>query len=228
MIPRVDGTLDRYDVLQRFGSKWYRVPADGQMTTDDLIRADLEVDVADAFGEPGSARRHKVLADLGTMGITRGSAYDVEDVADMVQQTGSPLPKFGDKYYVKKMNIPERARSEALANDFYELLGIPVPEVAVGKDGTTISSKLVGDTVPFNPNNPAHIAAAQDGFIGDAWLANWDVIGLSFDNIQIDSDGNAWRIDAGGSLRSGGRRANRRAPRSGPTSANSTRCGTRR
>ena len=98
------------------------------------------------------------------------------------------------------MNVPERARNEALANDFYELLGIPVPEVAVGSDGTTISSKLVGDTVAFNPNNPAHVKAAQAGFVADAWLANWDVIGQSFDNIQIDADGNAWRIDAGGAI----------------------------
>ena len=200
MVPRVDGTLMRYEVLQRFGNKWYRVPADGQMTDDDLIRADLEVPAADAFGQPGTARRHQVVADLGTLGITRGAAFDVEDMADMVQQSASPMPQVGDKYYVKKMNVAERARSEALANDFYELLGIPVPEVAVGANGTTISSKLVGDTVAFNPNNPQHVAAAQDGFIADAWTSNWDVIGMGFDNIQIDSQGRAWRIDAGGAL----------------------------
>ena len=200
MVPRVDGTLDRYDVVQRFGNKWYRVPASGKMTDDDMMRPALEVTSDEAFGEPGTPRRQRVLADLGTVGFTRGAAFDVDDISDMVQQTGSPLPKVGDRYYVKKMNIPERARSEALANDFYELLGIPVPEVAVGADGTTISSKLVGDTVPFNSNNPQHIAAAQEGFIGDTWLSNWDVIGLSFDNVQIDQQGRAWRIDAGGAL----------------------------
>jgi hypothetical protein len=200
MIPRVDGTQGRYDVIQRQGGKWYRVPAAGQMTDGDVIRPELEVSAADAFGEVGSMRRARVVADLGTLGITRGAAFDVEDVADMTQQTASPLPGVGDKYYVKKMNIPERARSEALANDFYELLGIPVPEVAVGADGTTISSKLVGDTVDFDKTNPDHVKAVQAGFVADAWTANWDVIGYSFDNVQIDSQGRAWRIDAGGAL----------------------------
>lgn len=200
IVPRIDGTKDRYEVVQRFGTDWYRVPNDGPMTVDDTMRPELKVSPADLFGEPGSDRRQRVIADPGTQGITRGTAYDVEDFADMVQQVGSPLPKVGDKYYVKKMNIPERARSEALANDFYELLGVPVPDVAVGSDGTTISSKLVGDTIDFDPDNPAHVKAAQGGFVADAWLANWDVIGLTFDNVQIDSHGNAWRIDAGGSL----------------------------
>jgi hypothetical protein len=201
MVPRVDGTLDRYDVLQRYGNKWYRVPNKGQVSNAaDQMRPELEVTAADAFGQPGSARRHRVMSDLGTVGITRAQVFDMEAVADMVQQTASPLPGAGDKYYVKKMNIPERARSEALANDFYELLGVPVPEVAVGKDGTTLSSKIVENTTSFNPNNPDHVKAAQEGFITDAWLANWDVIGQSYDNIQVDEDGRVWRIDAGGSL----------------------------
>ena len=200
MVPRLDGTPGRYDVLQRMGSKWYRVPESGSMTVDDLFRPELEVDPESAFGAPGSDRRQKVVADLGTLAVERSSEFDAEDVASMMQATASPLPKVGDRFYVKTMNIPERARNEALANDFYELLGIPVPDVAVGKDGKTISSKLVDGTVAFDPANPAHVKAAQEGFVADAWLANWDVIGLEFDNIQIDNEGRAWRIDAGGAL----------------------------
>jgi hypothetical protein len=37
------------------------------------------------------------------------------------------------------------------------------------------------------------------GFAADAWLANWDVAGLTYDNI-VSSDGRPVRIDAGGSL----------------------------
>ena len=200
VVPSMDGTKGRYDTIIKALGSWYRVPQSGSMTVDDLFRPELKVDPANAFGDPGTPRRHTVLADLGTHGTLTGNEFDAEDIARMVQQTASPLPKVGDRYYVKTMNLPERARNEALANDFYELLGIPVPEVAVGGDGKTISSKLVGDTVPFDPNNPAHVKAAQNGFVADAWLANWDVIGLEFDNIQIDSDGNAWRIDAGGAM----------------------------
>ena len=200
LVPRVDGTKGRYDMLLRAMGSWYRVPQSGSMTVDDLFRDELKVDPADAFGEPGSERRYRVLTDLGAHGTLTADEFDGEDVAKMVQALASPLPKVGDKYYVKTMNLPERARNEALANDFYELLGIPVPEVAVGDNGVTISSKVVGDTVPFDPNNMAHVAAVRKGFVGDAWLANWDVIGLEFDNVQIDQDGNAWRIDAGGAL----------------------------
>ena len=170
------------------------------MTNDDLIRDDLKVTPAEAFGQPGSLRRKVVLEDLGSQAIALADGLDVEDVAGLTQKTGAALPEIGERYYVKTMNIPERARNEALANHLYELLGVPVPDVAVGADGKTVSSKLIGDKFDFDVNNPAHRKAAQQGFVADAFLANWDAIGLSYDNIQIDPDGNAWRIDAGGAL----------------------------
>jgi hypothetical protein len=200
MVPALDGTAGKYDVLQRLGPNWYRVPASGSMTDNDLMRADLQVDPVDAFGEPGAARRYNVLNDNGTVGVERSQGFDVNDAAEMVQQSASPLPEIGDSYYVKTMDSPERAQNEALANDFYELLGVPVPDVAVGNDGVTVSSKIVEPTVPFDPNNLDHRLAAQQGFIADAWLANWDVVGLGYDNLKVDSDGRVWRIDAGGAL----------------------------
>ena len=41
---------------------------------------------------------------------------------------------------------------------------------------------------------------AMDGFVTDAWLANWDSVGATYDNLLIDSAGRAYRIDGGGSL----------------------------
>ena len=40
----------------------------------------------------------------------------------------------------------------------------------------------------------------KEGFAVDAWLANNDVVGQNFDNMMVDSDGNAIRIDNGGAL----------------------------
>ena len=40
---------------------------------------------------------------------------------------------------------------------------------------------------------------ARPSFV-DAWLGNWDVAGLSFDNLLV-KDGKGYRIDVGGSLR---------------------------
>ena len=38
------------------------------------------------------------------------------------------------------------------------------------------------------------------GFLADAWLANWDVVGLAADNIVTGPGKKAYRIDVGGSL----------------------------
>src|SRR5690606_9227280 len=40
-----------------------------------------------------------------------------------------------------------------------------------------------------------------DGFATDAWLANWDVVGESHDNLLVSAGGKAVRIDVGGALR---------------------------
>ena len=39
----------------------------------------------------------------------------------------------------------------------------------------------------------------RDGFVADAFLANWDVIGLVYDNI-VESDDGFYRIDNGGAM----------------------------
>ena len=200
-VPRLDGTKGRQDVLYRSGPDWYRVPASGSMLdADGVLRDDLKWAATDVFGEPNSERRKAVLDDQDALGTNLGEGFEVDDLAGLIQSTGSSLPDDGDKFYVKTMSIPERARNEAMANHLYEMLGVPVPEVAVGTDGKTISSKLIPGNVPFDPSNTAHIEAAQKGFIADALLANWDAVGMTYDNMQVDADGNVWRIDAGGAL----------------------------
>lgn len=200
-VPRLDGTEGRYDVLERGpGNHWYRVPAAGTMVTDDLYDPNLAVSNEDAFGAPGSARRKAVLADDNVFAFTRDPTVSPDDLALAVRQAASTPVATGDQFYVKKMNLPERARNEALANDLYELSGTAVPEVSVGADGLTVASKLIGEKTNFDPDNPAHVKAAQGGFVFDAWLANWDAVGLGYDNMQIGPDGTAWRIDSGGAL----------------------------
>lgn len=44
---------------------------------------------------------------------------------------------------------------------------------------------LFTDEMPGKPaNGPGALAATDvtDGFVVDAWLANWDVVGLGYDN----------------------------------------------
>jgi len=43
------------------------------------------------------------------------------------------------------------------------------------------------------------VTGIAEGFGADAWLANWDVAGLGYDNLLV-KDGRAWRVDTGGAL----------------------------
>ena len=40
-----------------------------------------------------------------------------------------------------------------------------------------------------------------EGMAMDAWLGNWDVVGLTYDNLLLDEDDKAHRVDVGGALR---------------------------
>ena len=44
------------------------------------------------------------------------------------------------------------------------------------------------------------ITGVNDNFVVDAWLANWDVVGLGYDNLLVKA-GRAIRVDTGAGLR---------------------------
>jgi hypothetical protein len=111
----------------------------------------------------------------------------------------------GVEHSVKQQKSPEHARNEAMASALYRAGGIHVPPVHVGTGaegltGTQTSAPVVPGAVPFDPSNPAHVAAVRRGFAMDAWLGNWSAVGLSNENIVIGPDGTAHRINVGGSL----------------------------
>jgi hypothetical protein len=66
--------------------------------------------------------------------------------------------------------------------------------------GIGVASKWLGDTTPLDPSNPSHVAAVQAQFGAHALLANWDAIGLGFDNTVIGPQGQAIMVDPGGAL----------------------------
>jgi 8-oxo-dGTP pyrophosphatase MutT (NUDIX family) len=113
----------------------------------------------------------------------------------------------GQRYYVKKAKSAQHAANEVLANQLYAAAGVDVPEVrhgvnAPGVSGGVIVSKIVPNAksdLASKLNDGSYMHKVQDGFAVDAWLANWDVVGLGYDNI-VTADGKPWRIDAGGSL----------------------------
>ena len=111
-------------------------------------------------------------------------------------------PDTGVKWYVKRPNNPEQARNEVLAGALYRLAGIDTPELRLTRHQgqAAIASRIVDG---LESGTPAQLAAAggtAEGFVVDAWMANWDVVGMGFDNLLLKG-GRAWRVDTGGALR---------------------------
>jgi ADP-ribose pyrophosphatase YjhB (NUDIX family)/DNA polymerase III epsilon subunit-like protein/predicted DNA-binding transcriptional regulator YafY len=143
----------------------------------------------------------------GQSGSNEGGVYEDEN---------------GRQYYVKKARSQSHAENEALASAFYRFFGMPSSEVGLGtfdtdKDsepGTyNPSSSSIGsdriitpmipgaeDTLEKYTSDDSVTSQLHDGFAIDAWLANYDVMGLEFDNVVVDDNGNAYRIDPGGAL----------------------------
>ena len=107
----------------------------------------------------------------------------------------------GTKWYVKFMNNEDRVANELAAADLYRAAGVDVPDLRLlrydgGKAG--IASKIEPVTKQTAAQLKA-LAGVRESFTVDAWLANWDVIGLEYDNL-LKSGGKAFRLDTGGAL----------------------------
>lgn len=208
-VPRLDGTPGKYDILYASGGHWYRVPPhdEGHRLSDGSLSAEHRVDPINIYGPPGSDRRKALVAlgEDGVIAVHRGDGVDADQIVGLTRDTGADAPVLGDQFYIKnagKGDPVDRARNEALANMLYEMAGVPVPDVAIGDDGETVASKIVPNTTELSQhlNDDAVIKSARSNFLFDAWLANWDAVGLTYDNMKVDDEGNVFRIDAGGAL----------------------------
>ena len=107
----------------------------------------------------------------------------------------------GVEWYCKFPGNDDVAKSEVLAAKLYAAAGIAGQDAKlISKDGKLgIASKWT-TVSKLSPTALAKADGAASGFAVDAWLGNWDVVGMEFDNLQVGPDGKAVRIDAGGSL----------------------------
>jgi len=110
--------------------------------------------------------------------------------------------KDGKQYYVKYGN-KEQSVVENLSNQLYEAAGVPVNKSQL--------IKYQGNTAHLTPYHKTaktmtleEMANHDDittGFVMDAWLGNWDVVGGHFGPSNISMiDGKAVRVDNGGAL----------------------------
>lgn len=129
---------------------------------------------------------------------------------DSWEQTGpqggsNPGGRFKDEHgvdwYCKFPADEDVAKSEVLAAKLYQLAGVAGQDAKlIVKDGKLGIASRWTDVSKVNAEALAATDGVQSGFAVDAWLGNWDVVGLGYDNLQVGADGKAMRVDAGGSL----------------------------
>ena len=139
--------------------------------------------------------------------------------------TGAYVAEVGGKKYVVKeyKGNTNQVKNEYLANSLYNEFSLyqspaaqsrPAPKSVIGeiKGGQALFSPFVKDMTTLEAADPDNYEdyqieethnAIKLNFVLDAWLANWDVIGLTEDNIGISVQGGVplvTRLDNGGAL----------------------------
>lgn len=107
----------------------------------------------------------------------------------------------GERYYAKFYKNPDQGRVEYIANTIYNKLGIKAPHSELVKiDGRdAVVSREIPRAMRVSRESQKNSLDVQNGFVVDAYLANWDVVGSDYDNMVRGNDG-FYRIDNGGSL----------------------------
>jgi hypothetical protein len=112
----------------------------------------------------------------------------------------------GVRHYVKTPPSLSHIESEVLAAELYKLLGLGVPQISQGSFqgkpvvvSTLISEPSRAITGATGDGSKQWQAKVIEGFVGDAWLANWDA--TLNDNVRADKNGNPIRVDNGGSMK---------------------------
>lgn len=108
----------------------------------------------------------------------------------------------GKRYYAKLSKSEAHAKNEVLAGHLYHAAGAPIVQahlidIGNGKLGT-ITEWLHG-VKNIDRKDANQRRDAQKHFATHAWLANWDSVGLDYDN-QGHVNGKMTTLDPGGSL----------------------------
>lgn len=196
-------------------AKYVTVNPNGTITVDNQngFKVNL-MDYSDSFADmsqPKYARLNamyhfvKKLVDLAP----DTSATEIPSMSSWVQvggQLGSNeggrfRDENGVEWYCKFPKSEAIAKSEVLASNLYALAGVAGQDAKLVSKGGLLAVASRWQSV--NKASASVLAATEgtlDGFGADAWLANWDVVGIGNDNLQIGANGKVVRIDAGGAL----------------------------
>lgn len=190
-----------------------KTPSDNQLAAYQAQPPDKKAAIDDALAKAIAAA--KAEATPATPGppppaapAPSGPPIDPAALVRIGPQAGSnPGGLFLDEstgvtWYIKQPASADIARNEVLAGKLYQAAGIEAPdlEVITFEGAPAIASRIVDGLERGQAGQLARAGGAHEGFVVDAWLANWDVIGLGFDNLLLKG-GRAVRVDTGGALR---------------------------
>ena len=171
---------------------------------NETASSDVVASISDLHAREATLPNGDEVAELAVSAIERDKWSHMRKVSERLGSNDGGWyedDETGERYYVKFYENPSQGKVEFIANAIYTKLGIK-----------TVHSELIqmdGREAVASPAVPnAHEASREDqkasqdvrsGFVADAYLANWDVIGLVYDNV-VESDDGFYRIDNGGSL----------------------------
>lgn len=154
----------------------------------------------------------EMVQDVATTEQLGQIEEEVEEItAETLRKVGNQLgsneggwyenPSTGERMYIKFYENPDQAKVEFVANAVYAKLGIKAVHSELlqidGRDA--ISSAEIPDPQASSRSELHDSDEVKAGFVADAYLANWDVVGLCYDNIVSGEDG-MYRVDNGGAI----------------------------
>jgi hypothetical protein len=110
----------------------------------------------------------------------------------------------GERYYVKLYKDDAQARTELASNAVYRMMGVDMPDLSLRTmDGkVALASKWRADMKPMTQAEMiAHPEEMARIFQASVLTGNWDVVGMSYDNVMLGKKGRLAMIDAGGSFK---------------------------
>jgi hypothetical protein len=207
--PRPDPSMFNLPVRNPIG------PTPGEPLPD-YHPTDEAIDAAFAKAAKAKAAAKKAAATLKAKKAAAAAfpadPADLPVVRTLGGSTGAKLvkdPATGREFVLKKGANPGHLREEAHADALYRAMGLDVPESRIydtAAGPVKLAEFHAGVTLgELKRTDPAAYAKAREevrkGFVADALLGNWDVIGMGADNILVTPAGKVLRIDNGGSLR---------------------------
>lgn len=174
----------------------------GTSPEEDVTDTDTDWNEDGTIGEPDE----EVPAPAGPAEIVDATNWTKVGSQQGSNEGGTYQDEDGNLHYVKSSKTSHHAKNEVLAVKFYEAAGIMtakqhLTETPFGTIGT--SSPLipgVKQDLAQHLDDTDYLEELHNGFAVDAWLANWDVVGLEYDNILTDGNGDPVRVDPGGAL----------------------------